>query len=96
MCIGYRGPCCDSVTAMKWHRLPRDNQARTNDHVQNSTCTYGPYLQTAEDGEQVVEGHDVAVDGQQPQQPGGADEQQQQEGHPESRAGTHTHTHMNT
>ena len=57
-----------------------------------------PNLQTAEDGEHVVEGHDVAVDGQQPQQPGGADEQQQQEGHPKSRAGgvrEHTQEHMN-
>lgn len=33
------------------------------------------YLQAAEDGKQVVEGHHVAVDSHQSEQPGGADEQ---------------------
>ena len=44
------------------------------------------YLQTAEDGEKVVEGHHVAVDCHEAEQPGGADEQQEEEGHPECRA----------
>lgn len=51
------------------------------------------YLQAAEDGKQVVEGHHVAVDRHQAQKPGGADEQQKDESHSESRAeeeGTYT------
>lgn len=46
-----------------------------------------PHLQAAGDGEEVVEGQRVAVHGQQPQQPGGAHEQQQQEGRPQQGAG---------
>lgn len=44
------------------------------------------YLQAAEDSKQVVEGHHVAVDRHQSKQPGGADEQQEDERHAESRA----------
>lgn len=43
------------------------------------------YLQAAEDGEQVVECHDVAVDRQEAEHPGGADEEQQEEGHSQCR-----------
>lgn len=44
------------------------------------------YLQTAADGEQVVEDHHVAVDRHQAEEPGGADEQQQEESHSKGRA----------
>ncbi len=47
------------------------------------------YLQTAEDGKQVVEGHDITVNSHQTQQPGGANEQQEQKGHPQSKTGAH-------
>lgn len=53
--------------------------------VQVGGCARG-YLQAAEDSEQVVEGHHVAVDRHQAKQPGGADEQQEDEGHAESGA----------
>lgn len=49
-------------------------------------CGPRGYLQAAEDGEQVVEGHNVAVDRHQAQKPSGTDEQQKDEGHSESRA----------
>lgn len=52
------------------------------------------YLQAAEYGEQVVEGHHVTVDCHQTQKPSGTDEQQEDEGHSESRAeeeGKHIH-----
>lgn len=44
------------------------------------------HLQTAADGEQVVEDHHVAVDRHQAKEPGGADEQQQEESHSKGRA----------
>lgn len=44
------------------------------------------YLQAAEDGEQVVEGEHIAVHSHQTEQPGGTDEQKQQDGHTQSRA----------
>lgn len=45
----------------------------------------GFHLQAAEDGKQVVENHYVAVDRHETQQPGGADEQQEEEGHTQRR-----------
>lgn len=49
------------------------------------------YLQAAEDGEQVVEGEHVTVNSHQTEQPGGTDEQQQQDCRSQSRA-TKRHT----
>lgn len=46
------------------------------------------YLQAAEDSKQVMENHDVVVDRHEAQQPGGADEQQEKEGHPQCRSTT--------
>lgn len=43
----------------------------------------GTYLQAAEGGKEVVKAQSVAVDGQESQQPGGCDEQQQEEGRPQ-------------
>lgn len=44
------------------------------------------YLQAAENGEHVVEGEHITVDSHQAEQPGGTDEQQQQDSHSQSRA----------
>lgn len=52
------------------------------------------YLQAAENGKEIVEGHDVAVHGHQPQQPRGADEQQEQERRPQHRPVTQAQGHL--
>lgn len=54
-------------------------------------CCTVYYLQTGEDGKQVVEGEHITVNSHQAQQPGGTDEQQQQDRHAQSRA-TKRHT----
>lgn len=48
------------------------------------------YLQAAEDGKEIVKRHDIAVHCHQPQQPRGADEQQEQECCPQHGAVKHT------
>lgn len=48
------------------------------------------YLEAAEDGKEIVKRHDIAVHCHQPQQPRGADEQQEQECCPQHGAVKHT------
>lgn len=52
---------------------------------------YPTYLQAAENGKEIVKCHDIAVDCHEPQQPRGADEQQQQERCPQHGAAKQTH-----
>lgn len=40
-----------------------------------------------------MEGHDITVNSHQTQQPGGANEQQEQKGHPQSSTGAHVENH---
>lgn len=56
------------------------------------TRCYPAHLQAAENGKEIVKCHDVAVDCHEPQQPRGADEQQEQERCPQHRAVKQTQT----
>lgn len=77
-------PCEESTLRFNTHKKHRQGIQRVA--VQETDAAHEDYLQAAEDSEQVVEGHHVAVDRHQAQKPGGADEQQKDEGHSESRA----------
>lgn len=50
------------------------------------TKCYPTYLQAAENGKEIVKGHDITVDCHEPQEPRGTDEQQEQECCPQHRA----------
>lgn len=74
----------DSLEAMKSANMVRHTRHATTEStgwngqmcgVRGRPGSASGYLQAAEDSKQVVEGHHVAVDRHQTEQPGGADEQ---------------------